>query len=119
MKTKKVFIISFNKFTREFWNQVLNTKNVNLYHWKNYQNGLDNLSTVWPDVVIVEGGFPTKSTKFCVESALKLKCDSKIFWINPIPDDQILDSENERLVVSPLTSDLVYQINESLHLNVA
>lgn len=119
MKTKKVFVISFNKYTKEFWNQVLDTKNVDLYHWKDYHNGLNNLTTVWPDVVIIEGGLPTKSTSFCVESALQLKCNSKIFWINPVVDGQNLDTQSERLVVSPLTSELVYQINESLNLNAA
>lgn len=114
MKTKKVFIISFNCYSKEFWKQVLDLNQVDLYHWKDYHNGINNLTTVWPDVIIIEGGLPTKSTQFCVDSALNVKCDSKVFWIDPTSIAESASDANDRLVVAPLSSDLVYKINRNL-----
>ncbi len=115
MKIKKVFIISFNCYTKEFWKQVLNLNQVDLYHWKDYHNGINNFTTVWPDIIIIEGGYPTKSITLCVESALKLKCNSKVFWIDPTSSVDSEVESNKRLVVAPLSSDLVNQINRNLH----
>ncbi len=71
MKTKTVFLISFNQLTTDFWKQHLNFDNVKLFHWRDSEHGINNLSTIWPDVIIIDAYFAKQSYEGCLKKALR------------------------------------------------
>ena len=115
MKKTKVFLISFNQLTTDFWKQHLNFENSNLRHWKNPVNGINNLSTDWPDVIIVDGYFAQESYENCLKKAIGLKSKSKIFCLTPLPkahDKTVLIHES--LFISKLDEEVINKINEAV-----
>jgi len=118
MKKKKVFLISFNKLTIDFWKHHLNFENVCFLHWKNPYHGINNLSVIWPDIVIIDGYFSNESYDDCLAEVLKLKCKQKIFCLTPLPKayDKTVYMD-ERLSVSKLDEEVLNQINEELNPN--
>jgi len=54
-KQKKIFIISFNQISTEFWKERINLDYANYWHWKSPEEALNNLTTIWPDIIIVDG----------------------------------------------------------------
>jgi hypothetical protein len=116
MKKKKVFLISFNKLTTDFWKQHLNFENAELYHWNSPELGIVNLSTLWPDVIIIDGYFSNKSYENCLRMVLKLKSDQKIFCLTPLPKahDKTVFID-ERLSVSKLDEEVIGNINKAMN----
>lgn len=116
MEKKKVFLISFNQLTTDFWKQHLNFENVDLLHWTNPEHGINNLSTVWPDVVIIDGYFAKKSYEPCLRKVLRLRSDQKIFCITPLPKAYkktvFID---KRLSVSKLDEEVINEINAAIN----
>jgi hypothetical protein len=111
-----VFIISFNQLTIDFWEQHLNLKNIQLFHWINPEDGINNLSTVWPDVVIIDGYFSKTTYEPCLRKVLKLKFNQKIFCLTPIP--RPIDTPvfiDERLVISKLDEKVINAINRAIN----
>jgi len=115
MKKKKVFLISFNRLTTDFWKQHLNFENVQLTHWTNPEQAIDNLSTIWPDVVIIDGYFAKRSYDDCLKKALKLKSNQKIFCLTPLPKaHRKVVFIDERLSISKLDEEVISAINEAI-----
>jgi len=115
MKKKKVFLISFNQLTTDFWKQHLNFENAQLMHWKDPEQGIDNLDTIWPDVVIVDGYFAKESYRACLRKVLKLKSIKKIFCLTPLP--KAYDKAafiDERLSISKLDKEVIQEINTEI-----
>jgi len=116
MKKTKVFLISFNQLTTEFWKQHLNFKNSQLRHWKNPTQGINNLSTVWPDVIIVDGYFAKESYEACLIKVIGLKSSSKIFCLTPLAKSHVKDVFiDERLFISKLNVEVINKINEVIN----
>ena len=113
MKKKKVYLISFNKLTTEFWKQHLNFENVQLFHWKKPQQGIDNLTTVWPDVIIVDGYFSIDSYENCLKRIIGLRFKTKIFCLTPKPKlhDKTIFID-DRLIISKLDEKVIAKINK-------
>lgn len=118
MKTKKIFVFSFNQFGRKFWKQLFVNQEVQVYHWIDPQQGLNNLSTVWPDLIIIEGEHLNNLALKCAHYALRLKSNSKVIFIHSELNDLGLKGQ-ERLIVSPLTRNLLHQINSCLRVQAA
>ena len=116
MKKKKVFLISFNQLTTCFWKQHINFDNAELFHWKTPENGVNNLNTVWPDIIIVDGYFSKKSYDDCLRKVIGLKSDQKIFCLTPHPKayDKTVFID-ERLMVSKLDEEVINKINAAIN----
>jgi hypothetical protein len=115
MKKKKVFLISFNQLTTDFWKHHLNFENAHLTHWKNPEQGIDNLTTVWPDVIIIDGYFAKRSYEDCLIKALKLKSNQKIFCLTPLPKaHRKIVFIDERLSISKLDEEVIKAINDAI-----
>ena len=118
MEKKKVFIISFNQLTTDFWKHHLNLENAQLWHWKNSELAINNFKTVWPDVIIVDGYFAKQSYSSCLQNILKLRSNQKIFCLTPL--SKVIDNKvliDERLSVSKLDQEVVNQINSAINSN--
>ena len=115
MKKKKVFIISFNKLDTNFWRQYLNFENSCLYHWSNPEQALNNLDTIWPDVIIIDAYFTQKPYEFSLLKSIRLKSNIKIFCLTPLP--KALNKTvfiDERLFVSKLDNEVIEKINNAI-----
>ncbi len=116
MKKKKVFLISFNQLTTEFWRQHLGFDNVQLFHWSKPEHGLNNLTTVWPDIIIIDGYFSKRSYEDCLRKVIGLKSALRIFCLTPLPKAYnktvFID---ERLFVSKLDEDVINRINTAIN----
>jgi hypothetical protein len=116
MKKKKVFLISFNQLTTDFWKQHFNFENAQLFHWRIPEHGINNLNTVWPDVIIIDGYFSSKSYETFLRKVLSLKSDQKIFCLTHLPKaynkTEFID---ERLVVSKLDEEVINTINAAIN----
>ncbi len=112
MKKKKVFLISFNQLTTEFWRQHLNFDNVQLFHWSKPEHGLNNLTTVWPDIIIVDGYFSKDSYENCLKKIISLKSNIKTFCLTPKPkahDKTVFIHES--LFISKLDEEVINKLN--------
>lgn len=116
MEKKKVFIISFNQLTIDFWKQHFNFKNAELFHWVNPEDGINNLKTIWPDVVVVDGYFSKEPYTPYLKKILKLKSNQKIFCLTPLPkaSDKIVFID-ERLSISKLDQKIIEEINTAIN----
>lgn len=116
MKKKKVFLISFNQLTTGFWKQHINFDNAQLFHWRTPEHGINNLTTVWPDIIIVDGYFSKKSYDDCLRKVIGLKSDLIIFCLTPLPKayDKTVFID-ERLLVSKLDEEVINQINAAIN----
>jgi hypothetical protein len=115
MKKKKVFLISFNQLTTDFWKQHLNFENSELFHWTNPEHGINNLNTIWPDVIIIDGYFSKESYETCLRKVIGLKSNLKIFCLTPLPiasDKKVFI--DKRLSVSKLDAKMIDAINEAI-----
>jgi hypothetical protein len=112
MKKKKVFLISFNKLTTDFWKQHLDFENAQLWHWNTPVNGMNNLTSIWPDVVIIDGYFSNGAYLASLREMLNLKSKQKIFCLTPLPKahDKIIYAD-ERLTISKLDKEVITEIN--------
>ncbi len=115
MKKKKVFLISFNQLTTDFWKQHLNFENAQLRHWTNPEHGINNISTVWPDVIIIDSYFASESYKDALRRILKLNTNHKIFCLSPLPKahDKTVFID-KRLSISKLDEEVLSQINAAM-----
>lgn len=116
MKKKKVFLISFNQLTTDFWKQHLNFENVSLSHWVNPVHAINNLTTVWPDVIIIDGYFAKESYEDCLRQVLRLKSNQKIFCLTPLTkaSNKIVFID-ERLSISKLDNEIINEINAAIN----
>ena len=114
MKTKKVFIISYNNLTTDFWKQHLELDKTTFWHWNNPKLGEDNFTTVWPDIVIVDGYWAKEPFTPCLVKLLKIKSNTKFFCITNQSDHKI-KSIHSNLYISRLDNDLLNEIN--IHIN--
>jgi DNA-binding response OmpR family regulator len=116
MKTKKVFLISFNRLTADFWKQHLNFENAQLFHWTSPPHGINKLNTVCPDVIIIDTYFSKKSYHTCLSEVLKLAANQKIFCLTPLNKghDKIVFID-ERLAVSKLDDKVIQQMNQAIN----
>jgi len=115
MKKKKVFLISFNRLTTDFWKQHLNFENANLSHWTHPEHGINNLCTIWPDVIIIDGYFAKESYEACLRKVIGLKSNSKIFCLTPLP--KAFDKTvfiHEGLFISKLDDEVISKINNAI-----
>lgn len=80
---KKIFIISFNGLTTNFWKQHLNLENVQLWHWSAPEHAFNNLTTVWPDVIIIDGYWSHTCYETYLNKVLKIRSKAKIFCTTP------------------------------------
>ena len=113
MKKKKIFIISYNNLPIDFWKAHLNYKNAKLWLWKSPEHALNNLSTVFPDIVIIDGYWAKESITSCLNKVLEKKFISKIFCLSPkIEFDAKLIYIDQRLSMSNFNNDVLKKINE-------
>ena len=113
MKKKKIFIISYNKLPIDFWKSHINYEEARIWLWKSPEHAINNLSTVFPDIVIIDGYWATESISSCLIKVLKEKNISKIFCLSPITDsDTKIISIDNRLIISNFNSDVLKKINE-------
>lgn len=115
MKKKKVFLISFNQLTTEFWRYHLNFDNVHLFHWSKPEHGLNNLRTIWPDIIIVDGYFSKDSYENYLKKIISLKSNIKTFCLTPKPkayDKTVFIHEN--LFISKLDEEVINKINNAI-----
>ena len=116
MEPKKVFIVSYNSLTTDYWKQMLNLKDASLWHWKEPEHGVNNLSTVWPDVIIIDGYWASQSYEACLKHALRLKSKVKIFCLDPNGAlKEWADLKDDRLVISKLNDHLIASMNQSIN----
>jgi len=116
MKQKKVFIISLNNLTTAFWKNTLNLEDVSLWHWKISSNGINNLTTIWPDVIIIDSYWAKECHLPCLRKVLSIISSAKIYCLTPLPkgdsNSVLLDS---RLFVSKLDNEIIKDINNTIH----
>jgi orotidine-5'-phosphate decarboxylase len=118
MKKKKVFLISFNQLTPNFWEQHLKLENTKLFHWKTPEHAINNLTTVWPDIIIIDGYFAKESYKACLREVLRLKSNQKIFCLTPLSKTKARGKTvfmDERLCVSKLDEKVINEINAAIN----
>ena len=116
MKKKKVFLISFNQLTTDFWRQHLDLDTAQLWHWKTPDHAINNLTTVWPDVIIIDGYFAKESYEVCLRQVLRIKSNQKIFCLTPLPKAHNKTVFiNERLFISRLDEEVINEINSTLN----
>lgn len=115
MRNKKIFIVSFNVLSIDFWKEYINFDNTELWHWKSAELVIDNLLTVWPDMVIVDGYFSTEYYKPCVDKISRLKECEKLYCITPKDhsNEDILTLD-KKVVFSRLDSDVLEEINNNI-----
>jgi len=116
MQVKKVFIISFNQLTTDFWKQHLDLEGAKLWHWKSPENAINNLTTVWPDVIIIDGYWAKTTCNPCLDQVLKFKSKTKVFCL--MPDSKELDrpiSIHQKFYLSRFDEKALSAINESIN----
>jgi hypothetical protein len=120
MKPKKIFIISLNNLSLEFWKNTFNFGNSSIWHWKNAQHGINNLTTIWPDLIIIDGYWAKENKMACLRKVLSIVSSAKIFFLTPLPKGPhgtvILDS---RLFVSKLDNEVIDEINYRISNRIA
>ncbi len=118
MKPIKVFIISLNELPTSYWHNTLQLSDVDLWHWKCKNNALNNISTIWPDIILVDAYFSKKGHLDCLKKVLEINCSAEIFCLTPLPKNFIGPTiYDPRLVVSKLDLEVIEQINKSIRLN--
>ncbi len=117
MKKKKVFIISYNNLPIEFWNEHLNFDSCVVWLWSNdTDQAINNISSVLPDVVIVDGYWAKKSILKNVRYLISKKYISNIFYITPKRESILrMLFLDQRLHVSRFTNDVLDDINSCLN----
>ncbi len=118
MEKKKIFIISYNNLPIDFWKAHLNFENAQVWHWQNSEQAISNLTTVWPDIIIVDGYWAKKSFQPCIESILSKKMKIKLFCFIPLDKSNTkLIHIDQRMTVSNFNSDVLEKINELIKSN--
>ena len=116
MKKTKTFLISFNQLTTDFWKQHLNFENTQLFHWKVPEHGINNINTVWPDVIIIDSYFSNSSFELLLKKVLKQTSNSQIFFLTPAPKPHgKMMFIHDRLKVSKLDEEVINQINWAIN----
>jgi len=118
MKKKRIFIISFNHLPIEFWKEHLDLSMTEFWHFSSAKVALDNLTTMWPDIVIVDGYFAKTSYEICLNDVARKSVASKIYCVTP--KENLREKNfliNKSVIYSKLTSRLVEEINGFIHFN--
>lgn len=110
MQVSKVFIISFNQLTTDFWKQHLYLENAELWHWKSPEDAINNLTTVWPDVIIIDSYWAKIAHNPCLDQVLKFKGKTKIFCLTPDLNNPVLI--DKRLCISRFDEEVLNTINQ-------
>ncbi|MFT5250249.1 MAG: response regulator of citrate/malate metabolism [Flavobacteriales bacterium] len=109
---KNVFIISFNQLSTDFWEEHLNFNHADFFHWKTPEHALNNISTVCPDIIIVDCYWAKEPHGIYLSNVLKKNTNAKIFYITPEAElDSNFRSIDKRLLVSRFTVDVLKKIN--------
>ena len=115
MRNKKIFIVSFNELSIDFWKEYINFDNTELWHWKSPELAIDNLSTVWPDMVIVDGYFSTEDYLPFVDKINKANICSDLYCLTPrVHINENIISIDRKLIFSRFDSNILKEINENL-----
>ncbi len=85
MEAKKIFIISLNQISADFWKEHINYKKSKVWHWTSPENGINNITTVWPDILIIDAYWSDPTYDHYVEKILRIKHNIKVFCFTPIP----------------------------------
>jgi len=112
MENKKIFIISFNQLGTDFWKEHLSLNNIDLWHWQTPQQGVDNVTTVWPDIIIIDGYWAKESFKPYLETILKLNINTKLYCLTPKAGCRTqLIPFDKRLTFSKFSSSFINEVN--------
>lgn len=114
MKRKKVFVISINGRSKGHWIDLLSLEKACAFFWTDYQMALTNLTTVWPDVIIIEGDTENEVYQYCIDYALKVKCGSPIFAIT---QEEGKPSHHNRLHSGGISTLYLQNIYSEIHLS--
>lgn len=117
MNPKKIFIISMNQLSADFWKEHIDFKKSKVWYWNTPENGINNITTVWPDAIILDTYWAESLHHNYLSKILKLKHNIKVFCFTPVPKSLsktvIID---ERLHVSRLDQESLDMINEIINL---
>jgi len=117
MKKKRIFIISFNHLPIDFWKEHIDLSMTEFWHFSSAKVALDNLTTMWPDIIIVDGYFAKTSYEFCLKNIVRRNVASKIYCVTPQENLRIeYFSIKNSIIYSKLTNQLVLEINDFIHL---
>lgn len=111
MQLKKVFVLSYNQLSTDFWNLHLKLNNAQLWHYKNETEGLNKLSALAPDIILIDGYWAKQSYDKAISEIISLNLNADIFCITPDEDNKNLKSINGRFEVSRLSTDMLMRIN--------
>lgn len=115
MQRKKVFIISLNQLTTDFWKELLDLNHARLWHWKTPEHGINNLTTVWPDVIIIDGYWAQDAYVSYLRKVLAFNSDTNIFCLTPLSKSSVESFFiDQRLHVSKLDKEVIELINEAI-----
>jgi len=113
MEKKNIFIISYNNLPIDFWNAHLDYENARLWLWKSSEHAINNLSKVFPEIVVIDGYWAKESISPCLIQVLNKKFIPKIFCISPkIESDSKLISIDRRLNISNFNNEVIKKINK-------
>ena len=116
MKKKRILIISFNHLPTSFWKEHLDLSEAEVWHFHSTEMAINNLTTIWPDAIIVDGYFAKEPYEFCLKSILKKNIPTRIYRITPKEQLQRKYlSINKRLVYSKLSSNILEELNSFIN----
>jgi hypothetical protein len=114
MKQTKIFIISLNSLTTDFWKQHLSLDKTIYWHWTTPEHGVNNYTTVWPDIIVLDAYWAKEAYTPYLNKLLKVKSNTKIFCLTPKSENKI-KLIHPNLHVSRLDDEFLNKINEIIH----
>jgi len=115
-ETKKIFIISFNQLSTDFWKEHLSIDNSNYWHWKSPEIAMQNITTVWPDLIIIDGYWSKIPFKAYVKEVLNIRSSIEVFCL--APNTASLFNQNylhPRLHLSRFDQSILKKINQNIN----
>ena len=117
MKSRKVFVLSFNQLSTDFWKFHLKLNHAQLWHSNNPEEGLAQISTVSPDVILVDGYWAKEAYDSHLNTILAKNSNADIFCLTPDEENEKLRAINGRFSVSRLSTDLLSNINALINVS--